>query len=110
MKNFLGHSSDQMLTAPVALASGAGALIGAIFGVAKTNIAQGARGPFCLTGKFELPKDANAIAEGARVYWDNTNRVVTASNGGGANTLIGVCTLAALAATGTAHVRLNGSF
>jgi predicted RecA/RadA family phage recombinase len=108
MKNFLGHSSDQMLTAPVALASGGGALVGAIFGVAKTNIAQGQRGPFCLTGKFEMPKDANAIAEGARVYWDNTNKVVTATANG--NTLIGVATLAALAATSTVHVRLNGSF
>ncbi len=108
MKNFLGHSNDQMLTAPVAVASGGGALIGAIFGVAKVNIAQGQRGPFCLTGKFEFPKDANAIAEGARVYWDNTNRVVTATAAG--NTLIGACTTAALAATTTVHVRLNASF
>jgi predicted RecA/RadA family phage recombinase len=108
MKNFLGHSNDQMLTAPVAVASGGGALIGAIFGVAKTNIAQGQRGPFCLTGKFEMPKDANAIAEGARVYWDNTNKVMTATANG--NTLVGVATLAALAATTTVHVRLNASF
>ena len=108
MKNFLGHSNDQMLTAPVAVASGGGALIGAIFGVAKTNIAQGQRGPFCLTGKFEMPKDANAIAEGARVYWDNTNKVITATANG--NTLVGVATLAALAATTTVHVRLNASF
>lgn len=108
MKNFLGHSNDQMLTAPVAVASGGGALVGAIFGVAKTNIAQGQRGPFCLTGKFELPKDANAIAEGARVYWDNTNKVMTATANG--NTLVGVATLAALAATTTVHVRLNASF
>lgn len=108
MKNFLGHSNDQMLTAPVAVASGGGALVGAIFGVAKTNIAQGTRGPFCLTGKFEMPKDANAIAEGARVYWDNTNKVMTATANG--NTLVGVATLAALAATTTVHVRLNASF
>jgi predicted RecA/RadA family phage recombinase len=108
MKNFLGHSNDQMLTAPVAVASGGGALVGAIFGVAKTNIAQGQRGPFCLTGKFEMPKDANAIAEGARVYWDNTNKVMTATANG--NTLVGVATLAALAATPTVHVRLNASF
>lgn len=108
MKNFLGHANDQMLTAPVAVASGGGALVGAIFGVAKVNIAAGQRGPFCLTGKFEFPKDANAIAEGARVYWDNTAKVVTATAAG--NTLIGVCTLAALAATTTVHVRLNASF
>lgn len=108
MKNFLGHSNDQMLTAPVAVASGGGALIGAIFGVAKVNIAQGQRGPFCLTGKFEFPKDANAIAEGARVYWDNTAKVMTATANG--NTLVGVATLAALAATTTVHVRLNALF
>ena len=97
-----------MNTAPVAVASGGGALVGAIFGVAKTNIAQGQRGPFCLTGKFEMPKDANAIAEGARVYWDNTNKVMTATANG--NTLVGVATLAVLAATTTVHVRLNASF
>jgi predicted RecA/RadA family phage recombinase len=108
MKNFVGHGNDQMLTAPVALVAGAAALIGAIFGVAKVNIAQGQRGPFCLTGKFELPKDATAIAEGARVYWDNTNRVVTATATN--NTLIGVATTAALAGASTVHVRLNASF
>jgi len=108
MKNFLGHANDQMLTAPAAVAAGGGALIGAIFGVAKIAIAQGVRGPFCLTGKFEMPKDANAINEGARVYWDNTNKVVTATSAG--NTLIGACTQAALAGDTTAHVRLNASF
>lgn len=108
MRNFLGHANDQMLTAPVALAAGAGALIGATFGVAKTAIAQGQRGPFCLVGKFELPKDANAIGEGVRVYWDNTNRVVTATPG--ANTLIGVATSAVVAGASVVHVRLNGSF
>jgi predicted RecA/RadA family phage recombinase len=108
MKNFLGHAHDQMLTAPAAVESGGGALIGAIFGVSKLKLAQGVRGPFTLVGKFELPKDANAIGEGVRVYWDNTNKVVTATSAG--NTLIGVCTLAALAGAATAHVRLNGSF
>lgn len=108
MKNFLGHANDQMLTAPYGVASGAGAQIGAIFGVSKSALAPGVRGPFCLTGKFELPKDAAAIAEGARVYWDNTAKVVTAT--AGTNLLIGVCTSAVLAAGTTAHVRLNGSF
>jgi predicted RecA/RadA family phage recombinase len=108
MKNFLGTADDQMFTAPAAVASGGGALIGAVFGVAKVNIAAGIRGPFCLEGKFELPKDANAIGEGVRVYWDNTNKVVTAT--ATANTLIGVSTLAKLAGDTTAHVRLNGAF
>ncbi len=108
MKNFLGHSSDETFTAPYDVASGGGALIGATFGVAKTNIKQGARGVFSLNGKFELPKDGNAAGEGVRAYWDNTNKVVTATPG--ANTLIGVFVLAAIAAAPTAVVRLNGSF
>lgn len=108
MNNYLGKSDDQMLTAPYAVASGGGALVGAIFGVAKINIAQGVRGPFSLVGKFALPKDGNAIAEGARVYWDNTNKRVTATSTN--NTLIGVATFAALAGDATAHVRLNASF
>lgn len=108
MKNFLGHSNDETLTAPVDLTSGAAALVGAIFGVAKTNIAQGQRGVFSLTGKFTLPKDGNTIAEGARVYWDNTARVVTATPG--SNTLIGAATVAAVAGAATVSVRLNGSF
>lgn len=108
MKNFLGHANDQNLTAPYAVASGAGALVGATFGVAKIAIAQGVRGPFTLVGKFELPKDANAIGEGVRVYWDNTAKVVTATATN--NTLIGVSTTAKLAGDATAHVRLNGSF
>lgn len=108
MRNYLGKADDQLFTAPYAVASGAGALIGATFGIAKVAIAQGQRGPFSLTGKFELPKDANAIGEGVRVYWDNTNKVVTATSTN--NTLIGVATAAALAGATTVHVRLNASF
>lgn len=108
MNNFLGFSNDQMLTAPYAVASGAGALVGNIFGVAKVAIANGVRGPFCLTGKFALPKDGNAITEGARVYWDNTAKRVTATATN--NTPIGACTFAALAGDATVHVRLNASF
>ena len=108
MKNFLGHSSDETLTTPAAVKSGEGALIGAMFGVAKGNYAQGEKGVFSLNGKFALPKDGSAIAEGARVYWDNAAKVVTTTAGG--NTLIGVAAVAALAGAATVAVRLNGSF
>ena len=107
MKNFLAMADVQMLTAPYAVAAGAGALIGAIFGVAQNPLASGARGPFALRGKFELPKDGNAIGEGVKVYWDNTAKVVTATSTG--NTLIGASTIAKLAGDATAHVRLNGA-
>ena len=55
-----------------------------------------------------MDETVRKILADARVYWDNTNKVVTAT--AGSNTLIGVATLAALAATPTVHVRLNASF
>lgn len=107
MNNFQSNCHTQNLTAPYAVASGGGALIGSIFGVAKVAIAAGTRGPFLLEGKVELPKDGAAAAEGAKAYWDNTNRVVTATAAG--NTLIGAFTTARLAGDARAHVRLNGT-
>ncbi|PCG08692.1 hypothetical protein COA17_11080 [Sphingomonas ginsenosidimutans] len=107
MKNYIGRAAALMLAAPYAVASGGGALVGSIFGVAKSAIAQGARGPFELEGHYELPKDANAVAEGAKAYWDNTARVVTATAAG--NTLIGAFTAARVAGATTAFVRLNGT-
>lgn len=107
MKNFKALGNALALTAPYAVASGNGALIGAIFGVAKIAIASGAKGPFEVVGVYELPKDGNAIAEGVKVYWDNTNRRVTATATN--NTLIGAATLARLAADTTVTVRLNGA-
>ena len=108
MLNCLGEGDTLVLTAPAAVASGAGALIGNTFGVAKTAIASGAKGPFLIEGKVSLPKDANAIGEGVKVYWDNTAKVVTAT--ATSNTLIGVSILARLAGDTTAQVRLNGAF
>lgn len=108
MRNFTAKGDSLTLTAPYAVAAGAGALIGATFGVAKSALAIGARGVFELVGCYDLTKDAGAAAEGARAYWDNTAKVVTATAAG--NTLIGVFTAARAAGATTANVRLNGSF
>lgn len=108
MLNYLGEGDTVVLTAPYAVASGGGALIGNTFGVAKIAIASGVKGPFLLEGRVSLPKDANAIGEGVKVYWDNTNKVVTATAAG--NTLIGVSGAARLPGDSTVHVRLNGAF
>lgn len=107
MRNFLAKSEAETLTAPYDVESGGGALIGSLFGVAKTKIAAGARGSFQLEGKVELPKDGNAVTEGAKAYWDNAARVVTATNTN--NTLIGCFTGARAAGDARVHVRLNGA-
>lgn len=108
MRNYTGRGDTLMLTVAAAVASGAGALVGATFGVSKLALAAGQRGPFEVVGCFDLAKDANAVGEGVRAYWDNTNKVVTATAAG--NTLIGVFTAARAAGAATANVRLNGSF
>lgn len=107
MRNFLAKSEAETLTAPYDVASGEGALVGSLFGVAKVNIVQGQRGSFQLEGKVDLPKDGTAFVEGGKVYWDNTARRVTATANG--NTLIGVATLARGAGSSTVPVRLNGA-
>lgn len=108
MRNYTGVGNALTLTAPYDVASGGGALVGATFGVSKLALKAGQRGPFEVTGCYDLPKDAAAAIEGARAYWDNTARVVTATAAG--NALIGVFTAARSAASTAANVRLNGSF
>ncbi len=108
MRNYTGVGNTLMLTVAAATASGAGVLVGAIFGVSKLALAAGQRGPFEVTGCYDLPKDGGAAGEGVRAYWDNAAKVVTATAAG--NTLIGVFTAARTAGAATANVRLNGSF
>jgi predicted RecA/RadA family phage recombinase len=103
------------IAAPYAVASGGGALVGALFGVAVTALASGEVGSFMLVGVHELPKATGATASlYAKAYWNDTNKNVTASASG--NTHIGVFVpigsqSAAYASGATlAHVRLNGAF
>jgi len=109
VKNSIQEGKSLALAAPYAVASGGGALIGAIFGVAVTALANAEVGTFELCGVFTLPKATGAAATlGAKCYWDNTNKNVTATVG--SNTLIGVFTAAYASGDTTAAVRLNGSF
>lgn len=109
MKNYVSSGDMLTLTAPADVASGAGALVGSIFGIAATTIASGAEGEFRTRGVFTLPKtSALAIAVGDKVYWDNTAKEVNKTASG--NTLVGVAVSAAANPSATVDVRLNGSF
>lgn len=105
MKNFVQRGENLTLTAPRALTSGAGFLVGSIFGVASNAAASGAPVVGVTEGVFDLPKAAGAITAGAKVYWDNTafNVTTTATN----NTLIGVATQAAASGDATTRVKLG---
>lgn len=106
--NYISDGCALMLAAPYAVASGGGALIGSLFGVAETNLDSGETGAFILEGVFLLNKtSAQAWTVGAKIYWDNTNKECTTTATD--NTLIGAATKAAANPSSTGYVRLNGT-
>ncbi|MGV8987810.1 MAG: DUF2190 family protein [Cypionkella sp.] len=108
MQNYVQPGENLTLAAPYDVASGAGALIGSIFGVASTTTTSGNDCVFVTEGVFLLAKTAGqAWTQGAKVYWDNTAKNVTTTVG--SNTLIGVATVAALSADTTGYVYLDGA-
>jgi predicted RecA/RadA family phage recombinase len=108
VKNYIQEGDRIALAAPYAVSSGGGALIGAVFGVAVTDLANAEVGTFALEGVFTLPKATGAATLGAKAYWDNTNKNITATVG--SNTLVGVFVAAYASGDTTANVRLNGAF
>jgi len=110
MKNYVQDGRVITVPAPADLLSGAGAIVGSIFGVAQTDAKSGADVPLVVEGVFELPKvSALAIAIGDKLYWDATNKQVNKTSSG--NSLIGYATSVAANPSATVYVRLNpGSF
>ncbi|GHA33648.1 hypothetical protein GCM10007989_32340 [Devosia pacifica] len=111
MKNFFQPGNTITLTAPYAVASGEGLLVGAIFGVASGTASLGETVETALVGVFDLTKvGSQAWAAGAKVYWDDTNkRCTTVATD---NTLIGVAVEAVASGAGDTigRVRLNAAF
>ena len=111
MKNFVQPGDTITLTAPYAVASGDGLLVGSIFGVASGTAALGETVEAALTGVYDLKKVASqAWAAGDKVYWDNTAKEATKTTT--SNTLIGVAVVAVAGGAGdvVGRVRLNGAF
>jgi predicted RecA/RadA family phage recombinase len=106
--NYVQPGKTITLTAPYAVASGAGALVGSIFGVSLQTLAIAVAGEFATVGVWSLAKtSAQAWVVGDKIYWDNANKrcdnVATAGF-----RLIGVATAVAANPTATGSVRLNG--
>lgn len=108
MKNFVQRGDVLSLTAPYAVAAGAGLLVGSLFAVATSAADNGAAVEGALTGVYDLAKvSAQAWTAGAKIYWDDTAKNCTTTSSG--NTLIGVAALAAANPSATGRVRLNGT-
>jgi predicted RecA/RadA family phage recombinase len=78
MKTFVQAGDVVTVTAPAAVLSGAGVLVGLLFGAAVRDADSGAPVDIQVTGVVTLPKvSGTAINEGVRVFWDNTAGNVT---------------------------------
>lgn len=111
MKNYVQPGQTLTVAAPYAVASGAGVLVGSLFGVASTAVGSGADVEIVTEGVFDLPKvGSQAWSVGARVYWDDTNKHCTTT--ASTNKLIGVAVAAVGSGAGetTGRVRLTGAF
>ena len=109
MKNFLMEGKTLTLTAPYALTSGQGLLVGSLFGVASADAAISTEVEALTDGVFTLTKATGAAwTVGALIYWDNAARNCTTTVA--TNKLIGVAQAAAASGDTTGNVRLNGAF
>jgi len=81
-----------------------------LVGIAKLDIASGALGALAVTGVFDLPKATGvgeAIAAGAKVYWDAGGSIATTDPAAGANKYLGKTIRAAGDDDATVRVRLE---
>jgi predicted RecA/RadA family phage recombinase len=84
MKNYIQKGDVISVAAPYDVAAGACAQIGGLFGVAITAALSGAAVELLREGVFTLAKtSAQAWAIGDKLYWDNSNKVVSNVPGGG---------------------------
>tara|TARA_B100001939_G_scaffold340129_2_gene347785 strand:- start:4176 stop:4499 length:324 start_codon:yes stop_codon:yes gene_type:complete len=106
MKNYIQMGKTLTLIAPAAIVSGAGVLVGSIFGVATGDADNGDEVEVMTEGVFDLTKvGAQAWAQGAKVYWDDAAKNCTTTATG--NTLIGCAARAAAASDTVGRVWLN---
>lgn len=107
MRNYVQRGENLTLTAPYAVASGGGFLVGSIFAVASAAAANGATVVGVTEGVFDLDKaTGEAWTVGQKIYWDNTAKKTTTTST--SNTLIGVATKAAATGATTGNVKLTG--
>lgn len=109
MKNFVQPGSTLTLTAPYAVTSGDGLLVGLIFGIACFTAANAATVEANTQGVYDVTAlSTDTATVGAAIYWDNTNKRCTTTSSG--NTKIGVAVAAKANGDTTVRVRLNGVF
>lgn len=108
MARFVQEGEAIDYTPGSAVAAGDVVLMGSVgIGVAQTAIAANVKGSLIVDGVIEHAKASGAISAYAKVYWDNTNKVLTATSSG--NTLAGYAVAAAASGDATVTIKLMKS-
>lgn len=108
MKNQVLPGNTTDVAAPYTVVSGAGCLVGSLFGIAAYDAASGANVTLYHVGTFSIAKlSAQAWTVGALIYWDDAAKNATTVVS--TNKLIGVAIKVAANPSATGQVRLNGS-
>ncbi len=103
--NYVQRGDALNYTAGADIQSGDFVLIGAIGGVAKTDIANGKSGAVHIKGVFSVAKASGAVTQGAKLYWNSSNSNLTTTASG--NTFVGVAAEAAASGDASVKVLLN---
>ena len=99
MNNYVQRGDVLTVTAPYDVASAAGCLVGGLFGITAFSAASGASVEIQRSGVFDMAKaDSQAWTVGAKIYWDDTNKVATTT--ASTNTPIGYAALAVASSAG----------
>lgn len=106
MKNYIRPGEVIDHVASGAKSAGQVVLMGTKIGVCVADIANGATGPVQVIGVFNIAKlSTDVVAQGAALYWDNTNSRLTTTSAG--NTLAGYATDAAGNGVATVNIKIN---
>ena len=105
MKNYICTGERIVVTAPSGgLTAGQGYLIGSKVGVVVSGGVEGDSVTVMTEGVFELTKATGAVSIGQKLYWDDTNKVITTVATG--NTYMGYAFKAALSGDATGFVNI----
>jgi predicted RecA/RadA family phage recombinase len=108
MKTFIQPGENLTVAAPYDRESGEAMLVGALVGVAQEKVTAGDDVVMVRRGVFEHAKtSAQAWTVGAKIYWDDTNKVFTTAASG--NTLCGAAVEVAANPSATGKVLLDGA-
>lgn len=112
MKTFIQKGETVTLVAPYDVVSGAGLLVGVVFGVANYDALSGTSVEATTVGIISgLAKTTGTAwtAWTTLLYWDASGKKFTTTSNSGANKLFGVAAADAASGDATGTVRLNGT-